>query len=108
MKNDTTLKASFSNYGKTTVDVFAPGVQIYSSVSGSKYAYFDGTSMACPVVVGLAALIREYYPKLSANQVKQIIMESVVTTPYLKDRCRTGGIVNAYRAIELAEQTNPI
>jgi len=103
-KNDSTLKAPFSNYGKTAVDVFAPGVQIYSSIPGSKYAYFDGTSMACPVVAGLAALIREYHPKLSAIQVKEIIMESVVVTPYLKDRCSTSGVVNAFNALSLAAQ----
>jgi cell wall-associated protease len=117
-KNDSTLKAPFSNYGKTAVDVFAPGEQIYSSIPGSKYAYLDGTSMASPVVAGLAALIREYYPKLSAMQVKDIILRSVVKVdhPVLLDKkevpfadlCVTGGIVNAYRAIELAEQTNPI
>ena len=55
MKNDSTLKAPFSNYGKNAVAVFAPGEQIYVTFLGSKYAYFDGTSMACPVVVGLAA-----------------------------------------------------
>lgn len=103
-KNDTTLKAPFSNYGKTAVDVFAPGEQIYSSIPGSKYAYFDGTSMASPVVAGLAALIREYHPKLSALQVKQIIMESVVVTQYLNNRCITSGVVNAFNALSFAAQ----
>lgn len=112
LKDDDHLKAPFSNYGKTAVDVFAPGVQIYSSVPGSKYAYFDGTSMACPVVAGLAALLREYYPKLKARQVKDIILQSVVKVdhPVLLDKkevpftdlCRTGGIVNAYQALQLA------
>lgn len=111
-KDGDNLKASFSNYGKTSVDVFAPGVKIYSSVPGSKYEYLDGTSMATPVVVGLAALIREYYPKLSALQVKDIIMKSVVKVehPVLLDKkpvpftdlCITGGIVNAYQALQLA------
>lgn len=101
---DSTLKASFSNYGKTSVDVFAPGVQIYSSVPGSKYAYFDGTSMACPVVAGLAALIREYYPKLSAVQVKEIILRSVVKSDFLAKYCLTGGVVNAYNALQLAAE----
>ncbi|MCR8556959.1 S8 family serine peptidase [Mucilaginibacter sp. BJC16-A38] len=99
---DSTLKASFSNYGKTAVDVFAPGVQIYSSIPGSKYAYFDGTSMACPVVAGLAALIREYYPKLSAVQVKEIILRSVVKSDFLAKYCLTGGVVNVYNALQLA------
>jgi len=103
MRADSTIKASFSNYGKSSVDVFAPGVQIYSCIPGSKYAYFDGTSMASPVVAGLAALIREYYPKLSAAEVKKIIVQSVQTTPFLKSYCKTGGVVNAYLALKMAE-----
>jgi subtilisin family serine protease len=117
-KNDSTLKAPFSNYGKTAVDVFAPGEQIYSCIPGSKYASFDGTSMACPVVAGLAALIREYYPKLTALQVKAIILQSVVKVDHnvnnlvngktvsvpFSDLCATGGIVNAYKALKLAGQ----
>ena len=102
-KDDSTLIANFSNYGKTTVDVFAPGVQIYSSVPGNKYDYYDGTSMASPVVAGLAALIREYYPKLTAVQVKDIIMRSVVKRDILKDKSISGGVVNAYNALLLAQ-----
>jgi cell wall-associated protease len=115
--DDSTLVASFSNYGKKSVDVFAPGVQIYSSIPGSKYTRESGTSMACPVVVGLAALIREYYPKLKAVEVKQIIMQSVVKPSHpvvigrgeksqvvqLSDISVSGGIVNAYQALQLAE-----
>lgn len=117
-KDDKTLKADFSNYGKTTVDVFAPGVQIFSTVPGSKYEAYNGTSMASPVVAGLASLIREYYPKLSAVQVKDIIMKSVVKVNHnvdveveegvapksvpFSDLCITGGIVNAYNALQLA------
>jgi cell wall-associated protease len=102
MTDDGTLAASFSNYGKTAVDVFAPGEQIYSTTPGSKYAYMDGTSMACPVVAGLAALIREYYPMLKAEQVKEIIIKSVVQRPSLRDKCVSGGVVNAYNALKLA------
>lgn len=101
-KDDNTLAASFSNYGKTTVDVFAPGVQIYSTIPDSKYEYSSGTSMAAPMVTGLAALIREYYPKLNAMQVKEVIMHSVVKRDVLKDKCVSGGIVNAYEALKLA------
>lgn len=115
--DDSTLVAPFSNYGKKSVDVFAPGVQIYSSIPGSKYTLESGTSMACPVVVGLAALIREYYPKLKAIDVKNIIMESVVKPNHpvvighgekrrvvtLSDISVSGGIVNAYQALQLAE-----
>ncbi|WP_316737372.1 S8 family peptidase [Pedobacter aquatilis] len=119
-KDDETLKASFSNFGKTQVDVFAPGVKIHSTVPGSKYKDLDGTSMASPVVAGLAGLIRSYYPKLTAAQVKEIIVKSVtkvnhnveyakgegpdapkVSVPFA-DLSISGGIVNAYNALKLA------
>lgn len=115
--NDESLKADFSNYGKTSVDVFAPGYQINSTIpDGNAYAKFNGTSMAAPVVAGLAATIRSYYPKLTALQVKEIIMKSVekvdhpvtvmvndepVSMPF-SDLCVTGGIINAYNALKLA------
>lgn len=118
--NDETLKADFSNYGKKTVDVFAPGVDINSTVPGSKYEENDGTSMASPVVAGLAALIRSYYPDLNALQVKNIIMESVTkANPRVKisdgesskkvsfaDLSISGGVVNAYNALQLAEKVS--
>ncbi|WP_353140395.1 S8 family peptidase [Pseudopedobacter sp.] len=116
-KADSTLKASFSNYGKTKVDVFAPGYAINSTVPGSKYEEQSGTSMAAPVVSGVAGIIRSYYPKLSAVQVKEIIMKSCV--PFnqeviveeksntlklnFKNLSVTGGIVNVYEALKLAE-----
>lgn len=116
-KDDETLAAPFSNYSKTSVDVFAPGESIYSTTPGSKYANHDGTSMASPVVAGLAALIRTYYPKLTALQVKDIIMKSVVKVNHniiikvgeeeksvpFTDVCISGGIVNAYNALLLAQ-----
>jgi len=73
--NDGKFIAYFSNYGKNSVDVFAPGVKIYSTVPHS-YTYHDGTSMASPVVAGIAGLIRSYYPQLSAEQVKYAIVNS--------------------------------
>jgi cell wall-associated protease len=114
--DDSTLVADFSNYGRMHVDVFAPGVAIYSCYPGSTYVYDDGTSMAGPAVAGVAALIREYYPKLSAMQVKDIILQSVVKPAhtvivrdrgvekkvYLSDICTSGGIANAYNALKLA------
>jgi cell wall-associated protease len=112
--DDSTLVADFSNYGKKNVDVFAPGVQIYSSIPGSKYTYESGTSMASPVVTGMAALIREYYPKLKAAQVKQIIMQSVVKPGHpvmvdhgkrkvsMSDISVSGGVVNVYQALQTA------
>jgi len=117
------LPASFSNYGKKTVDVFAPGVDIYSAKSGGGYLNESGTSMACPVTVGVAAVIRSYYPNLTAKQVKKIIEKSVdkdyksqqVTKPgdaetskkmgtKFGDLSSTGGVVNLYNAIMLAEK----
>ena len=116
-KDDENLKASFSNYGKFNVDVFAPGFLINSTVPEGKYEDADGTSMASPVVSGLAALILSYYPKLTPVQVREIIMKSVSKVPHkikyknekgenvrvlFSDICVSGGIVNAYNAIKLA------
>lgn len=101
-RDDSTLAASFSNYGHRRVDVFAPGVQINSTIPHSRYVSWDGTSEAAPVVAGLATLIRSYYPRLSAVQVKEIIMRTVVRRAALKNKCISGGIVNAYQALKLA------
>lgn len=73
------LIASFSNYGKRNVDVFAPGVKIWATAPGNSYKFLQGTSMASPEVAGLAALIRSYFPNLTASQVKKVIMQSGVT-----------------------------
>jgi subtilisin family serine protease len=111
------LAAPFSNYGKREVDVFAPGVRIYSTLpGGNTYGEKDGTSMASPVVAGLAALILSYYPELTPEQVIYIIKTSSLkladkTTikPGTEDEAvrldelsSTGGLVNAYDAIKLA------
>ena len=107
--------ANFSNYGKKEVDVFAPGVNIYSTLpGGDKYGNLSGTSMACPVVAGVAALLLEYYPDLSAEQLKYVIEKSAtplteeVKLPgtdemvHLVDISKSGGEVNAYEAAKLA------
>lgn len=110
------LTASFSNFGKAEVDVFAPGVQIYSTIpGGNQYGNASGTSMACPVVSGIAALIWSHYPKLKVKDIKAII-ESTVMKPGepvkkpgtsdkmdLSELSRTGGIVNAFEAVKLAD-----
>jgi cell wall-associated protease len=109
------VTANFSNYGKKEVDVFAPGVKIYSTIpGGNTYGNASGTSMACPVVAGIAALILEYYPNLSAQQIKYVIEKSAtpmtekVNRPGteekvdLSDLSRSGGIANAYEAVKLA------
>lgn len=115
-KESAELTAKFSNYGKKTVDVFAPGVEIYSTTPNQSYESLDGTSMAAPVVTGLAALLMSYYPDLSVIQIKDIILQSVITFDKLQvyqpgsmkltdfsDLSSTGGIVNAYEAVKLAE-----
>ncbi len=107
--------ASFSNYGKESVDVFAPGVDIKSTVPDNKYASYSGTSMASPVVAGVAALIRSYYPMLTADQVKDIILSTAVPLNFdvvkpgtesdlvpFEDLSITGGVVNAYKALKKA------
>ena len=114
------LAAPFSNYGKREVDVFAPGVRIYSTIpGGNTYGEKDGTSMASPVVAGLAGLILSYYPELTPEQVISIIKNSsmkitdkVTYKPgtedesvSLVDLSSTGGLVNAYDAIKLAAST---
>lgn len=111
------LVASFSNYGKDNVDVFAPGVKIYATTPNNEYEYLQGTSMAAPEVAGVAALIRSYFPKLKAAQVKQIIMQSGLTTNinvslggnpnYTKpfgEVSKSGKMVNLYNAIILADK----
>jgi len=110
------LAASFSNYGQQQVDVFAPGVDILSTVPGDKYEKDSGTSMAAPVVTGLAALLLAYYPDLTAADLKRIILESAtrytnqsVVKPGSSEGAKvsfgslssTGGIVNAYAALKI-------
>lgn len=107
------LIGSFSNYGKTKVDFFAPGVDIYSTVpDNNKYIYESGTSMAAPSTSGVAAIIRGYFPELKAEQVKEVLMSTVVTysgsvtVPGTKkdkkkvsDLCISGGFVNVNNAV---------
>ena len=100
---DEELVVPFSNFGGQNVDVFAPGLGINSTIPGNKYEAHSGTSMAAPVVSGLAAVIREYYPKLTARQVKDIIMKSVIKRDRLKTLCISGGVVNAFEALRLAK-----
>ena len=110
------IVAEFSNYGAKNVDVFAPGVEIYATVPNNKYRYEQGTSMASPNVAGVAALVRSYYPKLTASQVKHILMDSgtPITETVIVDEtkksvpfastCVSGKIVNAYNALVMADK----
>jgi cell wall-associated protease len=115
-KFDQTLAGTFSNYGKKNVDVFAPGVKVTSVDKDAEFNTADGTSFASPITAGVAALLLEYYPDLSAKQLKQIILQSakpLTGTMVLKPGSTTekvdfttlsksGGIVNAYEAVILA------
>lgn len=114
--------ADFSNYGTLNVDVYAPGTEIYATVPNNKYKYEQGTSMASPNAAGVAALIRSYYPKLSAIQVKQILMDSGTPLPSMvalgespnpnqnstpvssTASSKSGKMVNAYNALLMAEK----
>lgn len=117
---DAELPAPFSNYNKEYVDVFAPGADIYSTIPENGYASFNGTSMAAPMVAGIAALLRSYFPDLSARQVREIILESAIPAnlevnkpgaeeddkPVPFNRLSaTGAVANAYTAVKLAETT---
>lgn len=117
-KNGEQLAAPFSNYSPFYVDLFAPGVEMYSTVPFDKYKNNSGTSMAAPVVAGVAAMIRSYFPDLTAEQVKDVLMQSakkqkvkVIQPGSTEDMVTfgslsvTGGVVNAYEAVQLAAQT---
>ncbi len=102
--NDSDRRSFFSNFGPKTVHVAAPGSNIYSTIPGGKYTQFSGTSMACPHVAGLAALILSVNPDLTAEQVKSIIMDTVDPLPAFEGKIVTGGRVNAAAALMRAQQ----
>ena len=112
---DENFIAYFSNYGKINVDIFAPGVDIYSTVPNDKYKFQSGTSMASPVVSGVASLIMSYFPKLSAKKVKEIILESGIDidvkignlggNKHFREYSKSGKLVNAYNALILASRS---
>ena len=114
---DEQLPATFSNYGKINVDVFAPGVGIYASYPNDAYESISGTSMAAPSVSGVAALVRSYYPMLSASQVKHILMNSGMKINFdvikpgteaervpFSELSVSGRVVNAYNALKMADR----
>lgn len=91
--------ASFSNYGLNSVDLGAPGVEIYSSIKNGEYKAFKGTSMACPHVAGVAALVYANEPNLSWQEVKERILNAATPTNSLDGKTVTGGMLNAYGAL---------
>ena len=111
------MVSGFSNYGKSNVDVFAPGGGVYSTMPGNEYEFQGGTSMAAPGVSGIAALIRSQYPKLTAPEVKQILMDSGLSTKAsvivsgdsdktksFGEISKSGKMVNAYNALIMANK----
>ena len=111
---DENLTAFFSNYGKDRVDLFAPGVKVWSTMPDQSFKASSGTSMAAPVVTGVVALLMEYFPQLSSREIRDIIVKSTWTyngdvyRPGSKDKvklsdlCSSGGVVNAYNAVKMA------
>jgi subtilisin family serine protease len=95
------LTASCSNFGKKGVDIFAPGFEIYNSVTENQYQNLQGTSMAAPMVAGVAAMLKSYFPSLSMSEIKSIILSS--GTKYKGDfenLSATGKVVNVYNAVK--------
>jgi len=112
-KKGKNMLAEFSNYGSTTVDLFAPGYEIYSTIPDNKYINESGTSMAAPSTAGVAAIIRGYFPELKAEEVKAVLMKTVVpykkkvilpgskkTKVKVKEICISGGFINANNAVK--------
>jgi len=111
---DENLPASFSNYGKMSVDIFAPGVDIYATLPDNEYGRRSGTSMAAPVATGVAALLLSHFPELTPEQVIEIIVESGVSYDIeviqpgsdekvkFSELSKTGKVINARKAVELA------
>lgn len=113
----TNLVASFSNFGKKNVDVFAPGDDIYSAVPENDYKVYGGTSMASPAVAGVVALVWSQFPKLKANQVKEAVINSGLIVnkkvavggdagniSNFSNLSKTGKIANAYNALIYASK----
>lgn len=114
-KKGKNILANFSNYGKQDVDIFGPGVDIYSTYPDNGYDTASGTSMACPAVAGMASIIRSYYPELKASEVRKLLMETA--QPYkcklikpgtsektrLNELCISGGFVNVKNAVQKLE-----
>lgn len=103
-RNNDAIKASFSNFGVGQVDIFAPGLEIYSTVPESGYDWANGTSMAAPAVSGVAALVWGYFPRLTAAQLKTVLTESGISNDQLKEMSKNARLVNALSALKKAEE----
>ncbi len=99
-KDKNELVASFSNFGQERVDIFAPGFEIYNTVPQSEYKNLQGTSMAAPMVSGVAALLKSYFPSLSMKEIKEVMFNTSVKYEDLNPLCTTGGVVNVYNSVK--------
>lgn len=93
-------KSYFSNYGKISIDVFAPGSSILSTVPGNKYSRLSGTSMATPFVAGVVGLLMAQYPQMGYMEIKERLINTSVKNPKLEKYSVSGGRIDAYRALE--------
>lgn len=94
--------SGFSNYGKNSVDVAAPGSSIYSTTPGNRYESMSGTSMASPTTAGVAAEVLSHFPNLSPIQLKEVLMNSVTKVDRFNGKMISGGRVDLLKALELA------
>jgi subtilisin family serine protease len=106
------LLTDFSNYGNKIVDLLSPGEKIYSSLPNQQYGFLDGTSMSAPIISHIAALVRAYFPKLSAEEVRTILLQSCWkpsdTDLNLDEVSAEGGIINAALSIQNAQRYQEI
>ncbi len=111
------LAAPFSNFSDRVVDLYAPGMEIYSTVPGGKYERMSGTSMASPEVTGCAAILKGFFPNISASEIKTVLMSSSRKYDGLKVKVRnkesrmlfsslskTGGVIDVFNAYKLAKE----
>lgn len=111
------LAASFSNYGRRSVDIFAPGYRINTANLNNEYSSGSGTSYSAPVVAGVAAVLKSYFPDLTAPEIKEIILKSAyipetqgiyipgtATQVEMEELCASGGVVNLYNAVKMADE----
>ena len=98
--------ASFSNYGKNSVDVAAPGTNILSTYPDNQYAYLQGTSMATPYVTGMVALIKAYSADTTVNEMVELVKNSVDTKSDLTNKVASNGRVNVNNALNIQDDNN--
>lgn len=100
--------SSFSNHGAVSVDLAAPGSDIYSTLPGGKYGLKSGTSMAAPHVTGALAVLKSYYPSFSAGELKERLLADVDKLPALDGKCVSGGRLNLHRMLQNAPGAHPV